>query len=151
MRNEKAKHILVWGGLHEALQWFLFIPVTLGLTVLFSFLFNIVCALRGDFEGIFLYFQTTINAALSATILVNLALNLAPRAPRVCAWAAYSVWSIFIVLSLVRVTPIVFFKGEVQAQQSDVIELLQGIGWLCAGVFSLVALGRKSGKLSEKS
>lgn len=143
MSDRNANDLPIWGALHEIIQWILYIPVALGLTLVFSFLFNLLSTFRGDFEGIFLYLQTPLNAGLSATLFVWLSLNLAPRWPRVCAWAIYSIWSVFVLLSIVRFFAIAFVEESMSIQQSDVIELLQAIGWLAAGVFFLLRWGKE--------
>lgn len=138
-----AEDLPIWGALHEIIQWILYIPVVLGLTLVFNILFNLLSTFRGDLEGMFLYLQTPLNAGLSAILFVWLGLNLAPRRPRVCAWVIYSIWSIFVLLSIVRFFAIVFFEGRMSIQQSDVIELLQGVGWLVAGIFFLLRWGKE--------
>ena len=143
MSKGNADDLPIWGALHEAIQWFLYIPVASGLTLVFSFLFNLLSIFRGDFEGIFLYLQTPLNAGLGATLFVWLGLNLAPRWPRSCAWAIYSIWSVFVLLSIVRFFAIAFVEESMSIQQSDVIELLQAIGWLAAGIFFLLRWGKE--------
>ena len=143
MSNRNTNDLPIWGSLHEIIQWVLYIPVVLGLTLVFSFLFNLLSTFRGDFEGIFLYLQTPLNAGLSATLFVWLGLNLAPRRPRVCAWVIYSIWSVFVLLTIVRLFAIAFIEESMSIQQSDVIELLQAIGWLAAGVFFLLSWGKE--------
>lgn len=145
MINESANDLPLWGKLHEAIQWILYVPVVFGLSIAFSFLFNLLSTSRGDFEGIFLYLQVPLNAGLMATLSVWLALNLAPRRAKVSAWVIYSVWSIF------RFFAIVIFGESISIQQSDVIELLQGIGWLSAGIFILFRWGKDFSSNIEKT
>jgi len=102
MNNVKSSDLPIWGSLHEAIRWVLYIPVVFGLSIAFFFLFNLLSTFRGDFEGIFLYLQVPLNAGLMATLFVWLALNLAPRAPKTTAWVIYSIWSVFILLSIFR-------------------------------------------------
>ena len=142
MNNVKSSYLPIWGSLHEAIRWVLYIPVVFGLSIAFFFLFNLLSTFRGDFEGIFLYLQVPLNAGLMATLFVWLALNLAPRAPKTTAWVIYSIWSVFILLSIFRFFVIAFFEDNMSIQQSDVIELLQGIGWLLAGIFFLLRWGK---------
>ena len=142
MINESANDLPIWGSLHEAIQWILYMPVVFGLSITFSFLFNLISTFRGDFEGVFLYLQVPLNASLMATLFVWLALNLAPRAAKISAWVIYSMWSIFILLSIFRFFAIVFIEESMSIQQSDVIELLQGIGWLASGIFFLLHWGK---------
>lgn len=143
MSKGNADELPVWGSLHEILQWILYIPAALGLTILFSVLFNLLSTFRGDLDGMFIYLQTPLNAGLSAILFVWLGLNLAPRRPRLCAWAIYSIWSVFVLLSVVRFLAIVFIEESMSIQQKDVIELLQGIGWLVAGIFFLLRWGKE--------
>jgi hypothetical protein len=143
LNNSNADEIPIWGGLHESIQWVLYMPVVFGLSFAFSFLFNLLSNFRGDFEGIFLYLQTPLNAGLMATLFVWLGLNLAPRVPRICAWVLYSIWSVFILLTIFRFVAIVFFEESMSIQQSNVIELLQSIGWLAAGIFFLLRWGKQ--------
>ncbi len=124
-------------------------PVVFGLSFAFSFLFNLLSNFRGDFEGIFLYLQTPLNAGLMATLFVWLGLNLAPRVPRVCAWLVYSIWSVFILLTIFRFVAIAFFEESMSIQQSNVIELLQSIGWLAAGIFFLLRWGKQFATTKE--
>ena len=142
MINEKANDLPIWGSMHEVIQWIFYIPVVVGLSIAFSFLFNLISTFRGDFESIFLYLQVPLNAGLMATLFVWLALNLAPRAAKISAWVIYSIWSIFILLSIFRFFVMVFIEENMTIQQSDVIELLQGIGWLAAGIFFLFRWGK---------
>jgi hypothetical protein len=132
------RDIPVWGALHEAIQWVLYIPVVFGLAFAFAFLFNFISTSRGDFEGVFLYQQTPLNAGLTATLFVWLGLNLAPRAPRACTWALFSIWSVFTLLAIFRFLAIAFIEEDMSIQRSDVIELLQSLGWLAAGIFFLL-------------
>ena len=149
MSNPKTDGIPVWGALHESIQWLLYIPVVFGLSFAFAFLFNLLSNFRGDFEGVFLYLQTPLNAGLTATLFVWLALNLAPRAPRVCTWVVYSAWSIFTLLTIFRFFAIAFIEENMSIQQSDVIELLQSIGWLAAGIFFLLRWGKDFSSIKE--
>ena len=143
MRNEKSDELPYWGALHEVVRWLLYIPAVFGLAILFALLFNLLCTLRGDFEGIFLYLQTPLNAGLTATLFVWLGLNLAPRSPRLCTWLIYSIWSVFTLLSIFRFFAIAFVEESMSIQQSDVIELLQAIGWLVAGIYFLLRWGKE--------
>ena len=142
MNNTRSNDLPIWGGLHEAIRWVLYIPVVFGLSFTFAFLFNLLSTFRGDFEGIFLYLQVPLNAGLMATLFVWLALNLAPRVPKISAWVIYSIWSVFILLSIFRFFAIAFIEENMSIQQSDVIELLQGIGWLLTGIFFLLRWGK---------
>lgn len=151
MSNAKTDDIPIWGRLHEIIQWILYIPAVFGLSFAFAFLFNLLSTLRGDFEGIFLYLQTPLNAGLTATLFVWLGLNLAPRAPRTCTWLIYSIWSIFTLLTIFRFFAITFIEETMSIQQSDVIELLQSIGWLAAGIFFLLRWGNNFTTVKEDS
>ena len=142
MSNERVNDLPIWGGLHEVIRWVLYIPVVFGLSFLFSFLFNLLSSFRGDFEGVFLYLQVPLNAGLMATLFVWLSLNLAPRAPKVCAWVLYSFWSMFLLLSIYRFYLIAFVEENMSIQQSNTVELLQAIGWLAAGIFFLLRWGK---------
>lgn len=143
MNNSNADEIFVWEKLHESIQWILYMPVVFGLSFAFSFLLTLLSNSRDDFEGILIYLQIPLNAGLMATLFVWLGLNLAPRAPRVCAWLLYSIWSLFILLTIFRFFAISLFEESVSIQQSDVIDLLQSIGWLVAGIFFLLRWGKE--------
>lgn len=149
MGNAKTDDIPIWGVLHESIKWILYIPAVFGLSIAFAFLFNLLSTFRGDFEGIFLYLQTPLNAGLTATLFAWLSLNLAPRAPRVCAWTIYSVWSVFTLLSIFRIFAIVFIEESMSIQQSDIIEVLQSAGWLVVGVFFLLRWGKEYAPTKE--
>lgn len=151
MTNAKSEEIPLWGALHEIIQWIFYIPAVFGLSFAFAFLFNLLSTFRGDFEGIFLYLQTPLNAGLTATLFVWLGLHLAPRAPRTCTWAIYSIWSVFTLLTIFRFFAIAFIEENMSIQQSDVIELLQSIGWLAAGIFFLIRWGKDFAPLKEAS
>lgn len=149
MNNAKTDDIPIWRALHESIQWILYIPAVFGLSFAFAFLFHLLSTFRGDLEGIFLYLQTPLNAGLTATLFVWLGLNLAPRAPRACAWTIYSIWSVFTFLAIFRFFAIAFIEEDISIQQSDVIELLQSIGWLAAGTFSLLRWGKDFAPVNE--
>jgi hypothetical protein len=143
LNNSNADEIPIWCALHESIQWILYMPVVFGLSFVFSFLFKLFSNFRGDFECIFLYLQSPLNAGLMATLSFWLGLNLAPRMPRFCAWVLYSIWSVFILLTIFRFVAIAFFRDDMSIQQSNVIELLQSIGWLAAGIFFLLRWGKE--------
>lgn len=149
LSNEKTDDIPIWGSLHESIQWVLYIPAVFGLSFAFAFLFNMLSTFRGDFEGVFLYLQTPLNAGLTATLFVWLGLNLAPRAPRTSAWVIYLMWSVFTLLTIFRFFAIAFIEENMSIQQSDIVELLQSIGWLAAGVFFLLRWGKGFAPIKE--
>lgn len=105
--------------------------------------------IRGDFEGIYLYLQTSLNAGLTAALFVWLSLNLAPRVPKVCAWTIYSIWSVLTLLSVFRFFAIAFIYEDMAIQESDIVELLQSIGWLSAGIYFLLRWGKEFGPSTE--
>ena len=142
LSSAKSDDIPIWGAMHESIQWILYIPAVFGLSFAFAFIFNFISTSRGDFEGIYLYLQTPVNAGLTAILFVWLGLNLAPRAPRACAWTIYSIWSVFGLLAIFRFFAIAFIEESISIQQSDVIELLQVIGWFTAGIFFLLRWGK---------
>lgn len=150
MSNSKAADVPFWGGLHEPIQWLLYLPAVFGFSFLFGFLFDVLSVFRDDFEGVFVYLQRPLNAGLTATLFVWLGLNLAPRAPIFSAWAIYLAGSVLWLLVIFRFIAIAFFGGSIQQagydtsiQQADVLELLQGVGWLTAGIFFLLRWGKE--------
>lgn len=150
MSNSKSADVPFWGALHEFIQWVLYLPAVFGLSFLFGFLFNMLSMFRGDFEGILIYLQRPLNTGLTATLFVWLGLNLAPRAPRFCAWAIYLAGSVLWLLVIFRFIAIAFFGENIQQagydtsiQQTDVIGLLQSVGWLTAGIFFLLRWGKE--------
>lgn len=149
--NAKSKEMPYWGNLHESIRWLLYIPVVFGLSFSFSFLFNMLSTFRGDFEGFFLYLQVPLNAGLMATLFVWLALNLAPRAPKLCAWLIFSVWSLLVLISVFRFFAIVFIEENMSLQQNDIIELLQSVGWLFAGIFFMLRWGKNFSSVNDSS
>ena len=142
MINKRANDLPIWGSLHEAVQWALYIPVVFGLSIAFSFFLSLLSIFGGGFEGVFLYLQVPLNAGLMTALFVWLALNLAPREAEITAWVTYSVWSIYLLLPVFHYFEIVFVEGNMPIRQSDVIELLQRISWLVVGVFFLFYWGK---------
>ena len=146
MKNTKSDDLPIWGNLHEAIRWVLYFPVVLGLSYTFIFLFTLLCTFLGDFEGVFLYLQTTFNTGLMTTLFVWLALNLSPRAPKTSAWTIYSIWSIPFLLSIIRFFGIAFVfenmaiqqrltTGDVKMTVSRVIPLNKDIFYDFSGYF----------------
>ena len=142
MESTKTSGIGVWDFMPVIVRWFLYVPVVLILTLLFSFLFNLVSMFRGDLEGYLLYLQTPLAAGLTVVVFVWLSLRLAPSGNIICAWLLFSSWSVFIVMSVFRFFSIAFFEANVEIQQADTIELLQGIPWLIVGVYFLLRWGK---------
>lgn len=142
MSNVNYSGIDVWDGLHEVLKWILYLPVVLIVTFGFAFIFNWICTIRGNFEGIFLYLQVPLNAGLTVALFVWFSLHLAPRFPRFCAWTLYVLWSVFVILSIVRFFMIAFVEKSISIQQTDVLELLQAIPWLVVGTYLLFYWGK---------
>ena len=143
MEKNNTSGIQIWDSMPIVVRWILYVPVVLVTTLIFSFLFNMLSMLRGDLEGFLLYLQTPLAAGLTVTVFVWLSLNLAPRANRICAWLLYSLWSVFILMSLFRFFAIAFLEDNMQIQQTDTIELLQGIPWLVVGIFFLIRWGKE--------
>ena len=136
------RDIAIWGQLPILLQWILYVPVVFAVPFILIFLLNLLGLVRGDFDGVFLYLQTTFNSGLFAFIFVWLAVNLAPRANKFSAWFLYFAWSIFVLLSIVRIVYI-WLSVEIGFVQEDILEFLGSLAWFGVGIPALLYFGKK--------
>jgi len=129
-----------WKSLPIPVQWILYVPAVISITILFSILIKLIFfrALDPDyFFSIRSYLIGLVEISFFTIIYVKLSLDLAPKKKFLLAWLMFLLYSLLHILGISAILYYAFTLPD-SFEMKSVLEISYSLIWFALGVICLI-------------